>query len=771
MNPSVPWSAAPRWNRRVALLAGVLVAGVGLLPGSAAAQPGGGVPARPILRGLAQGITSPVPNPSGNIAPNPDFSQVCWDNGGAAASCTSAVVSAIDNARAAEHVVPLRLPANFATLTVADQLFVVTDLERVDRGLPPFAGLTSALNTDAAQAAAALTDPALPSFTLSGGDAATAYASNWAEDYGALAADYDWMYEDGWGGSAQNTFNLACTGPGAPGCWGHRDNILAGLNDPLLLAGMGSVSGLASGHFLSVTELLVGASGPTPSFDYSWAEARAAGADATAPLAVVKPPTVSALSTTSDFASGGAPLTVTGTGFTPGATTVTFTPAGGAAERASSVVVSSTQLVATIPPLPVGVAATVRVSTPAGTAVATQQVTAVATSVASASSPGQWQPLAPYRVTDTRPGVAEPGSGRAVQPGQSLDVLVAGTVPPGGAAGVPADAATVTLNITAVTPAGGGYLTVYPTGSDRPTGSTVNFSPGRTVANFVDVPVGAGGAVSVFNGSGAPENVVVDVEGFSVAGSSGGGFTALAPARVADTRPGSGVAGAGNPVTPSQPLVIDLAGVGSVPVGATAVLLNLVSVDPAGPGYLVAYPDGTAQPDASDVNAVPGQTVAGTVLVPLGSDGAVRIGAGGAAENVVVTALGWLGAGAGGGTLVGSAPTRIADTRAGTGQPDSGAPLVPGSDVSLAVVRPGSPVPATATAVVLNVTAILPSGAGYLELYPDGMPRPVGSDLNYLPGQTSAVTVVVPVGPDGSIRLYSPASTLNVAVDVEGWLS
>ncbi|MHB1975425.1 MAG: hypothetical protein ACYCR4_14260, partial [Acidimicrobiales bacterium] len=36
-----------------------------------------------------------------------------------------------------------------------------------------------------------------------------------------LAAEYDWVYDDGYGSA-----NVDCTSPGASGCWGHRDVIL-----------------------------------------------------------------------------------------------------------------------------------------------------------------------------------------------------------------------------------------------------------------------------------------------------------------------------------------------------------------------------------------------------------------------------------------------------------------------------------------------------------------------------------------------------------------
>jgi len=39
---------------------------------------------------------------------------------------------------------------------------------------------------------------------------------------------YGWIFDDGWGGAGfMQTPNYTCTGPGAPGCWGHRNSLLS----------------------------------------------------------------------------------------------------------------------------------------------------------------------------------------------------------------------------------------------------------------------------------------------------------------------------------------------------------------------------------------------------------------------------------------------------------------------------------------------------------------------------------------------------------------
>ena len=102
----------------------------------------------------------PPGNPSANIAESPDFAVDLP----AGRHPVGAVHLGRDRrrptaARAHEGLGAMVLPSDFAALTPAEQLFVLTDIERVDRGLPPVVGMVAQLDTDAQNAAAANTDP------------------------------------------------------------------------------------------------------------------------------------------------------------------------------------------------------------------------------------------------------------------------------------------------------------------------------------------------------------------------------------------------------------------------------------------------------------------------------------------------------------------------------------------------------------------------------------------------------------------------------------
>jgi hypothetical protein len=177
----------------------------------------------------------------------------------------------------------MSLPHNFSHLTVAEQLFVLVDIERVSRGELPVAGLSTRVNSFAQQGAVRNDDPSLPSTSSGVGGATGAWASNYAGGVNTLDANYGWMYLDGWAG--EDTTNYDCTSATAPDCWGHRDNILANATTMpcyqapcSIIMGAGYLNHGAGNGYSSFTELLVQISGPVPSLYYSWKTAVAHGA-------------------------------------------------------------------------------------------------------------------------------------------------------------------------------------------------------------------------------------------------------------------------------------------------------------------------------------------------------------------------------------------------------------------------------------------------------------------------------------------------------------
>jgi len=212
---------------------------------------------------VAKAAFPSLANPRANVAPSPNFlssgtcsgandvvqcdnpcltPQLTFPESNTSEACTQYLLEAINNARASEGVGEMVLPSNWYSLSVPEQLFVVANLERTARGLPAYLGINAALSANAQSAANADRDPSVArGFAVAvdpGGSPAMGGA--WSTGFNVLAADYVWMYDDGWGGSAAATSNGACTSASSLGCWAHRDELLG--SDPDFNPGVGVTS-------------------------------------------------------------------------------------------------------------------------------------------------------------------------------------------------------------------------------------------------------------------------------------------------------------------------------------------------------------------------------------------------------------------------------------------------------------------------------------------------------------------------------------------------
>ena len=61
------------------------------------------------------------------------------------------------------------------------------------------------------------------------------------------------------------------------------------------------------------------------------------------------------------------------------------------------------------------------------------------------------------------------------------------------------------------------------------------------------------------------------------------------------------------------------------------------------------------------------------------------------------------------------------------------------------------------SAVVLNVTVTAPTAGELPDRVPNGTPRPLASNLNFVAGQTVPNLVVAKVGADGKVAVYNDA--------------
>lgn len=125
-----------------------------------------------------------------------------------------------------------------------------------------------------------------------------------------------------------------------------------------------------------------------------------------------------------------------------------------------------------------------------------------------AGSGYQFTPLLPVRLLDTRsiyPELNPATGGATLSAGQVVQFTIAGT------RGVPTNAKSVSVNITAAGAGDSGFVTAYPCGG-VPTVSNLNFSPSTpAIANGALVPLSANGQLCLYTSNAV--HLIVDING------------------------------------------------------------------------------------------------------------------------------------------------------------------------------------------------------------------------------------------------------------------
>jgi hypothetical protein len=261
------------------------------------------------------------------------------------------------------------------------------------------------------------------------------------------------------------------------------------------------------------------------------------------------------------------------------------------------------------------------------------------------------------RLCDTRPGNPSNLSGGDAQcngsdnDGETLTAAGTQTIQVTTNNGVPTGATAAVLNVSVVNPARSGYVTVYPTGTDRPFTANVNYQTGQTTGNRVVVPLSttgaASGQVTIF--SSQATDIVVDVSGYySSAGGSGSEYTSVGtPIRICDTRAGnpSTLSGplfqcVGKTLGPASTLVVNVAPLAAVPTDAKDVVVNLTAVNPTLNTFLTVFPS-SPRPLASDLNPSAGEIKGNLTIAAISANGTISIYNNSGSVDVVVDVYGW----------------------------------------------------------------------------------------------------------------------------------
>jgi hypothetical protein len=369
----------------------------------------------------------------------------------------------------------------------------------------------------------------------------------------------------------------------------------------------------------------------------------------------------------------------------------------------------------------------------------------------------------PQRLIDTR------AAGGPIATGASRCFVAAGL------AGIPADAAAVVLNVTAVGYRTPGWLTVFPNGQPKPATSTLNFDTGEyAIANGAIMRLGTGGQVCVNVGTvnSAPGNsqVILDATGFLSASALAQLPMLASPQRAVDTRLSNG------PIATGQSRCFTIAGVAGVPADAAAVVFNVTAVSQTARGWLTVYPNGQPVPAASTLDFDPSEyAIADGTIVSVGTAGQVCVGVGTVnsapgSSNVILDVTGYL-------TSAGlvqlpmlASPLRVADTHT------LGGAIQTGSSRCFTVAGVGG-IPANAVGAVVTVAAVGYGTSGWLTAYPDGNAVPTTSTVNFDTSQWALANgAIIPIGAGGRIcvnvgTVGSAPGSSDVLLDVLGYFT
>jgi hypothetical protein len=258
-------------------------------------------------------------------------------------------------------------------------------------------------------------------------------------------------------------------------------------------------------------------------------------------------------------------------------------------------------------------------------------------------------------------------------------------------------------------------------------------------------------------------------------------YTTITPCRLVDTRNPNGPYG-GPALSNNGQRTFLAQGSCGVPVGASAISINLTAVDPTVAGHLTPFPNGIGVPNVSALNFIAGQTVPNGAIVPLGDastpGGDLVIRAGFAAlpasVHVLVDITGYFAA---------SAPLKFNPIKPcrilHTSNPNGpyGGPSFSPLETRRFLLQgaPHCPIPVGAQAVSFTVTVLNSTTTGFVTVFPNGTTMPNVSTVNLRPAWALANSGIVKLSPattpNGDLAIFAGTGTasLGMILDVTGY--
>jgi hypothetical protein len=226
----------------------------------------------------------------------------------------------------------------------------------------------------------------------------------------------------------------------------------------------------------------------------------------------------------------------------------------------------------------------------------------------STGSGGGFVPTAYTKMVDTRDGT---GTAEArIAANTSRTVQITGAV-------IPAGTTTVLANVVVANPGASGWLGAMAS-TAAPAHSALNFAASGTHSHTVSLPLSATGQVVFSNRSAAAIDLVVVPYGYiTTSATTGAGYRYVPTTRIYDS---------GTTLAANASVDVQVAGKLGMPTrGIAGAVLSITANGPSVAGAARAWPSGGTDPSVSQVHFRAGKSAAGLAIIPLGTNGSVRI--------------------------------------------------------------------------------------------------------------------------------------------------
>jgi hypothetical protein len=315
---------------------------------------------------------------------------------------------------------------------------------------------------------------------------------------------------------------------------------------------------------------------------------------------------------------------------------------------------------------------------------------------------------------------------------------------------IPGGATAITVNVTAVNETATSQMYIGPDALYAPTTSTINFKKGDITAYGSTISLDGDGFIFATLASGTTD-LVMDVTGYFMPGTSGSTYIPLTPVRLLDSRVKNGLSGKFKPSVPRQ---LTIRGRGGVRTGATAVTGNLTVTNTTGSWAAYVGPAALSKPLNSTINFIKGQTRANSVTVPLSANGTIWItflGSGKSTIDVVFDVTGYYTAAGdtSGASYVPLTPNTVLDSRSGNG---TSGKFSANSPSPVAIWNRGN-IPANATGITGIVSVFNQTANWAVFIGPNPIAKPLVSNLNFVKGDNCSNGFTVSLSATGTINL------------------